>query len=215
MRAGTLGSYDDWREYHHQYLYDQSHMPKYEDNNTSVFGTATYTFNPKTFATVGANWFWTERFRGDGVHFKDLAAYSRPDGNPRYDQDAPLFWYGDDNPGGAHVWDDYLHRESSYVGGKGDISFQWSPTNQAKAGAEYRRHTLRRYRHLFPVQVGSGIEGGGYNDVDGFGYVLDDPHANSDSGLDGAKHPTDVSVFLQNKYEKDQFVLNVGCATTT
>jgi outer membrane receptor protein involved in Fe transport len=221
LRAGTLGSKDEWREYHHQYVFNQAHMPRYEDKNNSVFGTATYTFNPKTFATLGVNWFYTERFRGDGVYFKDLSLYPSelpvdpatgfPIGNPRYAENAPLFWYGgEDSTKGAHVWDDYLHRESSYVGTKGDLSFQWSPTNQAKVGAEYRRHTLRRYRHLFPVQVWKGVAGGGYNDVDGFGYALDDPEKHLDSGLDGAKHPKDASLYFQNKYEKDQFVLNAG-----
>jgi outer membrane receptor protein involved in Fe transport len=221
LRGGTLGSKDEWREYHHQYLYNQAHMPRYEDWNKSVFGTATYTFNPKTFANLGVNWFYTERFRGDGVYFKDLSLYPSelpidpatgdPVGNPRYPENAPLFWYGgQDTTKGSHVWDDYLHRESSYIGAKGDVAFQWSPTNQAKLGVEYRRHTLRRYRHLFPVQVWQGISDGGYNDVDGFGYVLDDPEKHLDSGIDGAKHPKDASFFVQNKYEKDQFVLNAG-----
>ncbi len=211
LRAGTLGSKDNWQEYHHQYLFDQAHMPRYEDRNKSVFGTAAYTFNPKTYATLGVNYFYTERFRGDGVYFKDLQAYARRNGNPRYDPNAALFWYGPaDTAQGAHVWDDYLRRESSYVGGKGDVSFQWSPANQSKVGLEYRRHTLRRYRHLFPVQVWKGLAGGGYNDVDGFGYAIDDPMKHVDSGRDGAKHPVDASLFVQNKYEKDQFVLNAG-----
>lgn len=153
LRAGTLNSKDDWQEYHHQYLFDQAHMPRYKDRNISYFGTATYSPSSKTFVTLGGNYFYTERFRGDGVYFEDLAAYGVGDlGNPRYDTNAPLFWYGDAEHG-HHIWDDYLHRESSYWGGKGDVSFQWSPANQAKLGVEYRRHTLRRYRHLFPVQV--------------------------------------------------------------
>jgi outer membrane receptor protein involved in Fe transport len=31
-----------------------------------------------------------------------------------------------------------------------------------------------------------------------------------DSGLDGAKHPKDLSFYVQNKYEKDQLVVNAG-----
>ncbi len=209
LHAGTLSSRDDWQEYHHQYLFDQAHMPRYQDTNKSYFGTATYAPTPKTFVTLGLNYFYTERFRGDGVHFKDLAAYGLPDGNPRYNANAALFWYGD-TTNGFHVWDDYLHRESSYVGGKADVSFQWSPSNQGKIGAEYRRHTLRRYRHLFPVQVYKGVDGGGYQDVDRFGYALTDPTQHLDSGLDGAKHPKDASIYIQDKYEKDQLVVNAG-----
>ena len=82
LRAGTLGSEDDWQEYHHQYLFNQGHMPRYEDTNRSVFGTLTHSLNPTTFYSLGVNWFYTERFRGDGLYFKDLASYARPEGNP-------------------------------------------------------------------------------------------------------------------------------------
>lgn len=217
VRGGTVGSDDDWREYRHQYLFNQRHMPRYEDSNRSLFATFTHSINPRTFYSFGANWFYTERFRGDGVHFKDYLAYAREEGNPRFDPSNPLFWYGQTeledgtlSDATAHVWDDYLHRESSYFGFKGDMSIQWSPLNQAKVGAEYRYHTLRRYRHLFPVQVWKGLDGGGYVDVDRYGYALDDPEKHIDSGLDGPKHPKDASFFVQNKYEKDDFVLNAG-----
>lgn len=218
LRGGTLGSNDDWQEYRHQYLFNQPHMPRYEDKNQSVFGTFTHSLNPKTFYSVGVNWFYTERYRGDGVFMKDLMAYStgREDGNPRFDSSNPVFWFGPtvtdtsyaDTT--AHVWDDYLHRESSYLGFKSDVSFQWSPENQAKVGAEYRYHTLRRYRHLFPTRAWEGIDAGGFQDVDRYGYALDNPESEIDSGLDGPKHPKDASFFIQNKYEKEEFVLNAG-----
>jgi outer membrane receptor protein involved in Fe transport len=152
---------------------------------------------------------------------KDLFAYStgREDGNPRFDSSNPVFWFGptvtetDYADTTAHVWDDYLHRESSYLGFKGDVSFQWNPENQAKVGAEYRYHTLRRYRHLFPTRVireGDGFKEGSFTDVDRYGYALEDPDKEIDSGLDGPKHPKDASFYVQNKYEKEEFVLNLG-----
>lgn len=223
FRAGTLNSRDDWQEYRHTYLFNLPHTPRYQDTNQSVFGTMTHTLTPTTFYTLGANWFYTERFRGDGRHFKDLEAYSRPDGNPTYDPTNPLFWYGPETvmeisdegdtsyvytDATASIWDDYLHRESSYLGFKGDLSTQWTRSNQAKVGAEYRYHTLRRYRHLFPYRVGGTA--GAYTDVDRFGYELNDPEAELNDGIDGAKHPKDASLFFQNKYEKEQFVLNAG-----
>lgn len=210
FRVGTLGSFDDWQEYHHQYYFNQAHMPRYEDRNQSVFGTFNHTLSQNLFYTLGLNWFYTERFRGDGVHFKDLLSYARPGGNPRFDSSNPTFWYGPTAGADstAHVWDDYLHRESSYIGAKGDVSFQWSPENQAKLGVEYRYHTLRRYRHLFPVQVYDADKG--YLDVDYFGYELKDPDKHVDDGLEGAKHPKDASIYVQNKFEKENFVLNLG-----
>ncbi len=223
FRVGTLNSRDDWQEYRHSYLFDLPHTPRYQDTNQSVFGTMTHTLTPNTFYTLGANWFYTERYRGDGRYFKDLEAYGRPDGNPTYDPTNPLFWYGPETQmvisdegdtsyvytdQTASIWDDYLHRESSYLGFKGDLSAQWNQSNQAKLGVEYRYHTLRRYRHLFPYRVGGEV--GAYTDVDRFGYDLTDPDSQLDEGLDGAKHPKDASIYIQNKYEKEQFVLNAG-----
>jgi outer membrane receptor protein involved in Fe transport len=216
LNAGALGSIDHWQEYRNEYLFDAAHMPRYEDTNRSMFGQATYTPTAKTFVTLAANYFYTQRYRGDGVFFKDLYAYGQPNGNPSYPENMPIFYYGPNDttangtPTGAHVWRDYLHRESSYIGGKGDISFQWNDANQSKGGLEYRYHTLRRYRHLFPDQVFRGVEGGGFVDVDRFGYDLTDPNKHLDGGLDGAKHPKDFSVYLQDKYEKNQLVLNAG-----
>jgi outer membrane receptor protein involved in Fe transport len=224
VRLGTIGSTDNWQEYHHQYLFDLAHSPRYEDTNKSLFGTVTHTLNPNTFYTVGMNWFYTERFRGDGRYFKDLKAYGRIRGNPTYDSSAPLFWDGPVGEGAAytdttaHVWDDYLHRESEYIGFKSDFSSQWNPVNQAKVGVEYRYHTLRRYRHLYPYRVDEPSQG--YIDVDRFGYDPYDPEKHLDGDYvdpvtgvsyhDGAQHPQDASVYVQNKYEKDNFVLNAG-----
>jgi len=214
LHFGTLGSTDNWQEYRHAYLFDSAHMPRYEDQNRSVFGTATYTPNEKTLVTLGANYFYTQRYRGDGVLFKDLKAYGYygDKGNPQYSETQPLFFYGPDTTAArriGHIWRDYLHRESTYIGGKGDVSYQWAPADQGKVGFEYRYHTLRRYHHLFPDHIWQGVPKG-YIDVDRFGYAIDDPDKHLDSGRDGAKHPKDLSFYVQNKYEKDQLVVNAG-----
>jgi outer membrane receptor protein involved in Fe transport len=95
LKFGTLGSIDDWREYNHAYKFDFEHMPRYLDKNYSYYGKITHNVNPSLFYTLSANYFSTERKRGDGVYFDNLLAYGRPDGNPRYDQEA-LFWSWDD-----------------------------------------------------------------------------------------------------------------------
>ncbi|MEZ4648709.1 MAG: TonB-dependent receptor [Candidatus Eisenbacteria bacterium] len=206
VKIGTLGSQDDWQEYRHAYLFDANHTPRYEDENNSVFGSFTHTVNSKFFYDASVNWFKTYRFRGDGVYFKDIYAYGR-DVNPQYDQDLPLFFYGDDSEQGAHVWDDYLIRDSEYVGFRGNGTYAWSDQNTAKSGFEYRSHTLRKYNHLFPIQS-DDLERG-FIDVDGYGYSFDGQDE-VDSGLDGKKTPKDFSLYLQNLYETDDFVLRTG-----
>lgn len=209
VKVGGLGSRDNWQEYRHAYLFDIRHTPRYEDTNESAYGSFTHTISPNSFYELAGSWFFTERFRGDGIHFKDLLAYGRPDGNPDFDPTSPLFFYGDSTyASGGTVWDDYLHRESSYFGLRGDLTTQWREAHTAKAGIEWRRHTLRRYNHLFPVNVYKG-EQGGFVDLDAYGYdrITQDE---IDSGLDGAKHPSDLGIYLQDKYEVDDFVVRGG-----
>lgn len=215
FRLGMLGSVDHWQEYRHAYLFDLAHTPRYEDENNSVYGTFTHTLSPDFFYDVSVNWFYTERYRGDGVYFKDIFAYAR-DNNPLFDTATPLFYYGDQE-NGQHVWDDYLHRESSYVGFRGNATYQLDSHNTMKLGGEYRRHTLRRYQHLFPVQVG-GSDAIAFLDVDNYGYTRTGQNQADDgpitsgrlAGLDGVKHPRDFSLYVRNQYQSEDFVLNAG-----
>ena len=212
VKVGTLGSVDKWQEFRQTYLFDVDHTPRYEDSNESIFATFTHTVNPNMFYELGLSWFYTERFRGDGVHFRDIEAYGRRLGNPDFDSGVPLFVYGD-TTNGESLWDDYLHRESSYIGMKGDLTHLWHPNNTGKVGIEFRRHTLRRYQSFFPVNVYKYFEDGdstGFVDVDRYGYDLFDPEKHADDGLNGAKNPVDVGIYLQNKYEVGDFVLRAG-----
>jgi outer membrane receptor protein involved in Fe transport len=213
FRLGTLGSVDRWQRYLHSYLLNAEHAPRYEDTNYSIFAKFTHTVNPELFYELGATWFYTERYRGDGVYFKDLYAYGMPEGNPGFPRGLPLFWVGDEQ-NGEHLFDDYLHRESSYVGLKGDLTYGWRERHTFKTGFEYRRHTLRMYHHLMPRNVVRDSTGAflptAFQDADVYGYKIDDPEAYEDSGLNGAKHPVDLALYVQDKYETDDFILRVG-----
>jgi len=183
FKLGTLGSFDDWREFRNTYRFNIDHTPRYQDLNYSVTWSMTHTLSPSTFYTLAASYFLTDRKRGDGVHFDDLPAYSRPKGNPRYDQFLNLFMNADDPTtpivrdrqgtiiGGdeAHVWDDYLHRTSSYWGIKFDYTSQINVENQVKFGFDFQRHTLRKYNHVLPVQVRL-VDSTYVDDFDGEGH---------------------------------------------
>lgn len=167
LKLGGLYSFDDWREYRNTYFYDIKHAPRYKDLNYSVTGSLTQALSPSAFYTLAGTFFLTDRKRGDGVYFDNLPGYSRPGGNPRYDQFLNLF-YNIDDPvtpvelgrqdvvlGGdeSHIWDDYLHRNSRYWAAKFDYTNQVNVKHQMKIGAEFQRHTLRYFRHVLPVQV--------------------------------------------------------------
>lgn len=214
LKASGLGSEEQWQEYQHAYLYNSDHTPRYYDRNQSYNSTFTHTLSQKSFYNVGVNYFATARKRGDGVHFDRLAEYLRPAGNIQYDPDLPLFFL----PG--HVFNNYLQRESSYMGAMASMTSQVNRHHQLKFGADYQRHTLRYLQHYRPTNV---TQSGAPNQVDwdGYGYSLDvrrDALGNViaidanrlDDGPDGAKHPITYSGFFQDKFEREGVIVNAG-----
>jgi outer membrane receptor protein involved in Fe transport len=249
LDLGTLGSEDDWSEFRQWYLFDISHTPRYLDRNASAYGKVTHTLSKSTFYTAAVNYYYTERIRGDGELFDNLLDYARVS-NPSYDA-MTLFMRGEsdttvqvitaiDTVTGdttfadstiyrEHVWDDYLHRESSYIGFDFDITHQLTTHHQLKMGFDIQRHTLKYWRHLFPVYQfaldrpyadadSNGIDDNiefAYLDVDYFGYSPYDPDADYDadldvSGLNDAKHPITMAIYLQDKVEYEGLVINAG-----
>lgn len=238
LRIGGTFNTDDWQQYLNSYRFNLRHAPRYEDRNYSVYSTWNHSLSDRAYYEVKGNYFLTERKRGDGVHFDDLRGYARTI-NPDYVQSEALFWYGDDNPEGAHVFDDFLHRKSSYYGVAANYANQLSRAFQLKVGGDYQRHTLRYYNHYFPTQLYT--ESGALDnvrDVDRYGYdalgneldegetfvdanangsydageTFNDSNGNGiyDSPLDTPKHPKVASLYAQGKYERLGLVLNMG-----
>lgn len=236
--SGT-GSRDEWREYIHSYLFNNAHMPYYDDRNFGLNGRFTHTLNARTFYNLSASWASTERFRGDGVHRENLLAYAR-ESNPSYDRaNEALFWAYDydtlwtdtiqvDTGGGnfvdsivqvqrdeGHVYDDMLRRKSSFIGFRGDITSEVGDFHTLKAGVEFQRHTLRYYNHLFPVGI-SGFDPvadtlfGNRADIDRYGYDEFGNEADLPGDLDDAKHPINMAVYLQDRFEWRGLIINGG-----
>ena len=220
LRLGGLFSTDEWREYLNQYRFDLNHTPRYYDKNESFTGVLNHTLSSKSFYTVGGSYFYTERKRGDGVYFDNVSLY-----NSHSQADLitglPWFWPGmTGTPGDplsdtlaaaaqrsgsdGHVYDDYLHRESSYFGFKGDYTNQVNPYHQLKGGFETDWHTLRFYDAYFPVSLPSTSQ-----DINSYGYASDG-HTHVDGAQDGPATPFTGSVFAQDKYERSGVVVNMG-----
>jgi outer membrane receptor protein involved in Fe transport len=109
------------------------------------------------------------------------------------------------------IWNNYLHRQSSYVGFDFDIVSQINRSHELRAGIEFQRHTLRRYQHLFPSNVyqGYGPDQKGFQDVDRYGYGITGESL-EDGGLQGAKHPVTFAAYAQDKLELSGLVVNAG-----
>ncbi len=198
----TNGSHDVWREYQHNYLFNQEHIPIYIDDNMSINGKWTHTISRNTFYNIAASYFVTERFRGDGVLGEDLLAYGQPDGNPRFDERA-LFW--DE----GHIFDDFLRRKSSYIQIKGDINSQLGPYHTIKVGADFQRHTLRYYEHLFPSQLAGSSPN--FNDIDRYGYdSLGNEIDEEADGTNAVKNPINIAGYVQDRFEWQDLIINAG-----
>ena len=218
LRLGGTYNQDDWQQYQNAYRFNLEHAPRFRDQNYSIYGTWNHTVNPKSYYEVKANYFSTDRIRGDGVYFDDLERYAFPKdkGNPTFSDEA-LFWYGSDNPSGAHVWDDFLHRNSSYMGLAVNYANQVSSSMQLKFGGDYQSHKLRYYDHYFPTQLyqilksSTGADSLAPDDtdnVDRYGY---DAFGNKiESGQDGPKKPKVASLYAQSNYERLGLVVNAG-----
>ncbi len=234
--SGT-GSDDQWSEYRQEYLFDINHTPWYHDQNLGLNAKITHTLNAKTFYNLSASYFKTYRFRGDGTWRDNLWAYGRVGGNPTYDatNQRNYFWLSDDPSTPTHYttvnvdgvnrtfilqdstgsdeasqWDDYYKRKASYIGFNGDITHQFTEAHTLKAGFEFQRHTLRYYRNLFPNRVYEGIAGGGFTDVDRYGY---DVYGNETDNLpwqNATKHPINFALYLQDRIDWTGLIVNAG-----
>ncbi len=217
LRLGGLYSLDNWRQYLNTYRFDLNHAPRYKDVNESFTGQFTHTLSSKTFYSLGGSYFYTERKRGDGVYFDNVAAYSTyPQSN--LVTGIPWFWPGfTGTPGDplsdalaaaaqgtGHVFDDYLRRESSYYAVKGDLTSEFAQHHQGKLGFEADWHTLRFYDAYFPVSLPSTSA-----DINTYGYAADGV-THVDGGRDGARKPFTGSFYVQDKYERSGVVVNLG-----
>lgn len=225
LRFGGLTSEDKWDQFINEWRFNSEHMPRVEDKNQSLYATFEHVMSPKTFWTLSTNYFLTERERGDGMYFDNLWAYGRPGASGRFDETA-LFYAWDDINGPTEtedtvingrtytirgdesaVFNRYLHRKSSYVGGKFDLTSQVTQFHETKAGVEFQRHTLRRYQNLSPTRI--WLEDlGGFDDIDRYGYNLTGEE--EDGGLQGAKNPVTMAAYVQDKFELDGMIINAG-----
>ena len=219
LKLGGVGSQTDWRQYLNTYLLDLEHSPRYQDKNYSYFGSFNHSLSTKAYYSAGLSYFQTERKRGDGLLFDDLSAYYR-DPNPRFPITLPMFWSE------GHVWDDYLQRKSSYIGGQASYTSQVTPHHQIRAGGDFQRHTLRLFNHFFPVQLGGYLDKANLRDWDGYGYDLVPITVkglagrdsmvgvrlveNGNGAKDGPKHPKTWALFTQDKFEREGVIVNGG-----
>lgn len=226
------GSEDLWQNYQQFYNNPRQpgqieHTPRTEDKNWGVNAKVTHTLNADNYYNLSFSYFWTERFTGDGKLMRDYVAYERGGvTNPENDI-YNLFFEGDsivesidsvtdpDHPDTSfflrpHIYDDYLLRQSSYYGIKGDYNSQLNANNTLKFGFDFQRHTIRRYRDLTPVL------GYTYIGVDRYGFdstgnpISKDEQSDEEAWKHGVKNPINLGVYLQDRFDWRGIILNLG-----
>lgn len=215
------GSIDNWQQYQHFYNnpYQPSqieHTPRYEDINYGINGKITHTLNANNYYNLSLSYFYTERFRGDGVLFRDYEAYNRDITNPELDQYS-LYVEGDsvmtvDPVSGdtsyafyLHYYDDYLIRKSSYVGVKGDFNSQLNASSTMKLGFDFQRHTLRYYRDLAPA-LGTLSS----SNINRYGMDITGNDSDNENFQNDTKHPINLGIYIQDRFDWRGLVLNAG-----
>ncbi len=221
------GSRDKWQEYRHYYMNPRytneiKHLPRYDDKNLGLNAKITHTLNPQTYYNLSASYFLTERIRGDGVWFDKTGRYQRALVNPLYDT-YNLFRQGDSvfasdlNPSiekGSEAdtfvtfyesyWNNYMHRKSSYIGLKGDINSQITRSHTIKAGFDFQRHTLRYFENFDETQDFN------YENVNHYGFDSLGNQTDNLSFMNSTKHPINLGVYVQDRFEWSAFILNAG-----
>lgn len=243
------GSIDRWQEYWHFYNNPAypgqiDHARLYEDKNIGLNAKITHTLDAKTFYNLSGSFFETSRVRGDGDLFDDLASYQRFLGgqefaNPEWDFHN-LFREGDSvfaseldpsiESGSANdtfivYLESYqpvlMKRKSSYIGVKGDITSQVTPSHTLKFGFDFQRHTVRYFNS------GDATKGWSEQRVNHFGYDIDGTESNredfsieqiidkEDGTTDtvlafGAKNPTNLGIYLQDRFDWRGLIVSAG-----
>jgi hypothetical protein len=203
VRFGTLGAADDWGLFTQSFLFDPEHMPREEDRSLRGFASLDLTPSPRTLWSAAVGWAERERKNGDGAHFDDVRAYSRPGGNPRFDLSVPYFWET------GHVRDLYQRLKASTWSFAASLTRQVHPAHQVKAGLDVQRHALRVYEaspvSFFYDSYGNLVDGvyGGYG-FDAFG------EAEVDGGFAGPRHPTALAGWAQDRWQRGRWVVNGG-----
>lgn len=213
------------------------HTPRYEDKNLGLNAKITHTLDPKTIYNLSASYFVTERTRGDGAvfdNYKSYVRYLKADSagvidsvlraNPEYDVQN-LFRQGDSLFASAYpfydtlapdtfvsymesYWPNFLHRKSSYIGAKGDLTRQTGQFNSAKFGFDFQRHTVRYFENLNATQT---QEAGFVTErLNRYGYDANGDESDSENFKNDTKHPINLGVYLQDRFDWRGLIVNAG-----
>ncbi|MEE9443541.1 MAG: TonB-dependent receptor [candidate division Zixibacteria bacterium] len=237
---GSIDKWQEYLHYYMNPSFpDQvKHSTKYDDRNQGINLKITHTLSPETFYNLSASYFRTERHRGDGILFDNYRAYYRTIDfmladtmrslelpNPEYDVHN-LFREGDSAFVGDYFtdyadtdadtligyfesfWPNFMRRKSIYWQGKGDLTHQAGTYHTLKIGFEFQRHTISRFESLNATQDQDSAKA--VERVNRYGYDLDAQLADIDGFMNNTKHPINLGLYIQDRFDWRGFIVNAG-----
>jgi hypothetical protein len=218
-RANT----DSWLYYKHA----PKHRPWNEDQNYSFSFKVSQNVSASSFWNINVGYKFIDRERGDGVYFDDVFSYGdsltafntegvnllgngvrvqADDVGLFYDQGRVFNFYRKTNTGTITTDLDFTSQIDNHLleigaGFNYNSLRYYSITPVTMSGDRIRALPLReQYEEMRPTYYGYDIEGNESTDGD----------PSDDSNIDGLKHPIMVYGFVQDRFELDDLVLNIG-----
>ena len=105
-------------------------------------------------------------------------------------------------------WPGFLHRKSSYVGLKGDITRQLNIHNTLKFGFDFQRHTVRYFENLNATQ--NQTQEFVTERLNRYGYDLYGNESDNQGFKNDTKHPINLGFYLQHRLDWRGFIVNAG-----
>jgi len=147
---------------------------------------------------------------GDSIENAKVGTLLDSDGSPATDYNA----YGWDFQK-LQPWNAYVKRRQIAYGINANFLYQLGRHNELKVGGEYKIYTIRNYSTGQPMSIASLARTVADRDprdvyarLDNYGY---DIYGNeTDSGLDGPRHPVFAGLYLQDKLEYADLIINAG-----
>lgn len=238
IKLGGNGTVSNWRDYNQFITFVDGARAYDRDNfNYSGYLKVTHTLSPNTFYDATAYYSAFGNEISDPILGRNLGDYGDlTDWNNNGLYNAVLPQDGLVNQSiirlGSGIYNppenpmtQYDMNRSNVLGAKLDFTHQIGRTHELKTGFEYRYNTMRRYALTRAWQLAGVYSNNPSVDpndayrqayTENFGYPVYfdndkvDPSNTLDDGLDGAKHPIIGAVYLQDKIELADLVLNLG-----
>lgn len=229
VRLGANYNYTDDREYIHSYAKNNSHHnPRTIEDNLTISARLSQTVSSNMFWNLNTGFKNYTREYGDGMLFDNIEAYGDPDLNPELEGSIPGSRLGLDPQGSFYLAgrsvNQYNKADNKTFYADFDFTAQLDKhLFEVGVGANY--DILRRYI-IFPIKLAENKDTKGLEDrlalrlptligYDVFGNKSDENTRgvvdDFDLDLSGKpKNPMTIYGYVQDRFELDDIVLNVG-----